>query len=179
MYVNKSKLPQFNPAVLPKEYVPVARDNNDEKHPRHYLTPGKLFATREPAAIVSIAGSGVVLCICDSLAGVGGVANFLLPEDIGGEPNAKFGGHASRQLLKEVLALGADPNRLQARIFGGSEPPTTFSSSYESLGQRNVRVAVQFLTTEGIRLVDQQTGGASGRRVIFHTDDGTAWVQKL
>ena len=179
MHLNKPKLPRFNPAMLPTEYVSAAANVSDDKHPKHYLIPGKVFATREPIAVSAIVGSGVVICLWDSVTGIGGATNFLLPEDFSGEPNLKFGNHANRQLLKDLIALGADASRLQAKIFGGSEPQTTFSSAPETLGERNVRVAMQFLGAERIRLVDQQTGGTNGRKIVFHTDDGCVWVQKL
>ena len=179
MYISKPKLPRFNPAVLPTEYVSPAADISDDKHPKHYLIPGKVFVTREPAAISTIVGSGIAVCLWDSAAGIGGAANFLLPEDCGAELNTKYGNHAARQLLDELVARSADASHIQAKIFGGSEPPTTFSSSSRTLGERNVQVALQFLDAERIRLIDQQTGGTNGRKIIFHTDDGRVWVQKL
>ena len=179
MHLKEPKVPRFNPAVLPTEYVSPANDVSDDKHPKHYLIPGKVFATREPAAVSAIVGSGIAVCLWDSAAGIGGAANFLLPEDFGGELNMKFGNNANAQLLKDLISLGADACRIQAKIFGGSEPPTTFSSSFGTLGERNVRIALQFLAAEGIRLIDQQTGGTNGRKIVFHTDDGRVWVQKL
>lgn len=179
MHINKSKLLRFNPAVLPAEYVSPSADIRDDKYPKHYLIPGKVFATKEPTAVSTIVGSGVTVCLWDSTAGVGGVTNFLLPEELENDQNTKFGNNATRQLLQQMVALGADAGRIQAKIFGGSEPPTTFSSSSETLGHRNVRVAWQFLTAEKIRLIDQQTGGTNGRKIIFHTADGSVSVEKL
>ena len=179
MYLNKPKLPRFNPAVLPAEYVSAAADISDDKHPKQYLIPGKILVAKEPIAISTIVGSGVSICLWDSVSGIGGAASFLLPEEFGGELNTKFGNNANRQLLHELVALGADPTCIQAKIFGGSEPPTTFSSSYGTLGERNVRVALEFIDAERIRLIDQQTGGTNGRKIVFHTDDGRVWVQKL
>ena len=179
MRTNKPKLLPFNPAVLPSEYISPAGDVVDDKYPRHYLIPGKLFSTKEATAISTIVGSSVSLCLWDSIAGIGGAANFLLPEDFEDDQNTKFGNNASRQLLQQMIALGAEAGRIQAKIFGGSEPETTYSSSSETLGHRNVLSALRFLAAEGIRLVDQQTGGTNGRKIIFHTDNGSVWVQKL
>ena len=179
MAINKPTLPRFNPAILPMEYIARAADVSDDKHRKHYLIPGRVFVTKEPLAISTIVGSGVSVCLWDPIARIGGVNHFLLPEDSDPEPNTKFGNKANPELLQELLALGADAGRLHAKIFGGSEPPTTFSSSPGTLGDRNVRVALQFLADEGIRLIDRETGGGNARKIIFHSDDGCTWVQKL
>ena len=31
----------------------------------------------------------------------------------------------------------------------------------------------------GVEVVEQDLGGQRGRKLIFHTDDGTAWVRHL
>lgn len=179
MAVNKPSLPRFNPAVLPMEYIARAADTGDENHRKHYLIPGRVFATKEPLAISTIVGSGVSVCLWDPITGIGGANHFLLPEDPDPELNTKFGNKANPQLLRELLALGADASRLQAKIFGGSEPATTFSSSPGTLGDRNVRIAVAFLASEGIRLIDRETGGRNARKIIFHSNNGCTWTQKL
>lgn len=179
MRTNKPKLLSFNPAVLPSGYVSPAADIDDDKYPRHYLIPGRTFAAKEPTAISTIVGSSVSVCLWDPITSIGGTANFLLPEDFEDDQNTKFGNNATRQLLQQMVALGADAERIQAKIFGGSEPATTFSSSTETLGHRNVLSALRFIASEKIRLVDQQTGGTNGRKIIFHTDNGSVWVRKL
>jgi len=179
VHVNKPKVVPFNPARLPQEYLSDAVENFAAAYPKHYLIPGRVFVTNEASAISTIVGSGVSVCLWDAQAGVGGANNFLLPEDSEKELNAKYGNHANRHLLHEMIAHGAEVARIQAKVFGGSEPPTTFSNSSESLGRRNVRSALQFLAAVGIRPVEQQTGGLNGRKVIFHTRDGSVSVETL
>ena len=159
--------------------MPTCADLPGSLYPKHYLIPGKVFVTREATSISTIVGSGIAVCLWDGEAGVGGANNYLLPKDSESESNAKFGNHANRQLLQDMVAFGAHVSRIQAKIFGGSEPPTTFSSSSETLGHRNVKSALQFLSATGIRLIDQQTGGDKGRKIIFHTYDGFVTVETL
>jgi chemotaxis protein CheD len=179
MAASKPSLSRFNPAVLPMEYMPRTADVSDENHSKHYLIPGRVFVTKEPLAISTIVGSGTSVCLWDPALRIGGANHFLLPHDDTSEVNTKFGNKANQQLLQEILAAGADATRLRAKIFGGSEPPTTFSSSSGTLGDRNVRVALQFLLSEGIRVAGQDTGGVNARKIVFHTDDGFSSVQKL
>lgn len=164
------KLPHFNPAALPQEYMPRMADAADENHPKHYLIPGKIFASADPVAITTIVGTGVTLCLHDPIKKIGGANHFTLP--VQAEASCKA-------LLETVLKLGAELHNLEAKIFGGSQPTVTFSNPSEWLGNRNVEAALKFLGERGIRLGNTETGGTHGRKLIFHTDDGKAWAQAL
>ena len=172
----KPKTQSFNPAVLPMEYLPRILNASDDKHARHYLIPGKIFAAAQPFAISTIVGSGVALCLWDSAHRIGGANHFMLPEGPEDSENAtRYANVANPALLQRVLDLGADRKDLEARIFGGSLPSVTFGNGGDRLGDRNVQVATHFLNMNGIRLVQTEVGGTRGRKLVFHTDDGHAW----
>lgn len=164
--------------VLPMEYRPRISYASDDKHARHYLIPGKVFAAAQPFAISTIVGSSVALCLWDSDRRIGGVSHFMLPE--GPEKNAtRYANVANPTLLQRMLELGAECKTLQARIFGGSQPTVTFGNTGDSLGDRNVQATISFLTTNGIQLVQSEVGGTRGRKLVFHTDDGRTWWEEL
>lgn len=174
----KTKSP--SPAVLPMEYSPRHLGASDDKHGRHYLIPGTIFAAAQPFAISTIVGSGVVLCLWDSAHGVGGANHFMLPEGPEHSGNAtRYANVANPALLQRLLDLGAERETLAARIFGGSLPQLTFGNDGNRLGERNVQVATHFLKVSGIRLVQSEVGGTRGRKLVFHTDDGRAWAEQL
>jgi chemotaxis protein CheD len=176
----KPKIQTFNPAVLPLEYLPRVLGASDDKHTRHYLIPGKIFAAAQPFAISTILGSSVALCLWDSAHRIGGANHFMLPdgpED--GENATRYANVANPALLRRMLDLGAELKTLEARIFGGSLPPVTFGNGGDRLGDRNVQVATHFLNMSGIRLVQSEVGGTRGRKLVFHTDDGRAWSDQL
>jgi chemotaxis protein CheD len=176
----KPKTQSFNPAVLPMEYLPRVLDASDDKHARHYLIPGKIFAAAQPFAISTIVGSGVALCLWDSAHRIGGANHFMLPEGPEDSENAtRYANVANPALLQRVLDLGADRKNLEARIFGGSLPSVTFGNGGDRLGDRNVQVATHFLNMSGIRLVQTEVGGTRGRKLVFHTDDGHAWSDQI
>ncbi len=176
----KPKIPSFNPAVLPVEYMPRILGAFDDKHARHYLIPGKIFAAAQPFAISTIVGSGVALCLWDSAQGIGGANHFMLPDGPEDSENAtRYANVANPALLRRMLDLGAEPKTLEARIFGGSLPPVTFGNGGDRLGERNVQAATQFLSLSGIRVVQSEVGGTRGRKLVFHTDDGRAWSDQL
>jgi len=176
----KRKTQSFNPAVLPMEYLPRIAYASDDKHARHYLIPGKIFAAAQPFAISTIVGSSVALCLWDSDHGIGGANHFMLPAGPEESENAtRYANVANPTLLRRMLDLGARLNTLGARIFGGSLPAVTFGNTGDSVGDRNVQVVTAFLQTNGIRLLQSEVGGTHGRKLVFHTDDGHAWWEQL
>jgi chemotaxis protein CheD len=176
----KPKTQSFNPAVLPMEYLPRIQDVSDDKHTRHYLIPGKIFVAAQPFAISTIVGSGVALCLWDSVRCLGGANHFMLPEGPEGAENAtRYANVANPALLQRMLDLGAERKTLEARIFGGSLPTVTFGNEGDRLGDRNVQAVTHFLNMSGIRLIQSEVGGTRGRKLIFHTDDGRAWSEQL
>ena len=85
-------------------------------------------------------------------------------------------GNETREKLNATSE--AERKTLEARIFGGSLPTVTFGNEGDRLGDRNVQVATQFLSTNDIRLVQLEVGGTRGRTLVFHTDDGKSWSEQ-
>jgi chemotaxis protein CheD len=86
---------------------------------------------------------------------------------------------AVQELLNKLLELGSQKSRLQAKLFGGACVIDAFRGRENHLGTKNIQTAEELLERAGIPLVAHDVGGCKGRKVIFHTDDGTAWVRQL
>jgi chemotaxis protein CheD len=125
----------------------------------------------------TVAGSGVVVCLWDPVANVAGMTHFLLPDKGNAPPAPRFGDVAMKQLFEELARLGAQQPRLRAAVIGGSAPPIAAESGH--LGERNVSAAKAFLAAHGILVVQQDVGGAGGRKVIFAPAMGKAEVTRL
>lgn len=146
-----------------------------------YLLPGKLYASNRPAAITTILGSCVAVCLWDSIKGVGGMNHYLLPDQIGLEQPGRFGDVAVKLLVEKVLGLGALKRNLQSKLFGGAclLNPTRSRHGETHLGMKNVNIAKKLLNQAGIPVILEEVGGSSGRKLIFHSMDGSAWVKLL
>jgi chemotaxis protein CheD len=177
---SKPKIQAFNPAVLPMEYLPRIPYASDEKHTRHYLIPGKLFAAAQPFAITTILGSGVALCLWDSARGIGGANHVMLAEGPAESDNAtRYANFGHPALLQRMLDLGAEIKTLEAKVFGGSLPNCSFGNEKSHMGELNVQATLQFLRMKGIRVALNEVGGKRGRKLVFHTDDGQAWSEQI
>jgi chemotaxis protein CheD len=145
-----------------------------------YLHAGQLVAFREPRAISTVLGSCVAVCLWDAGAGVGGMNHYVLPHRAGAlETSPRFGNVAMGGLLDELVRLGARFARLQAKVFGGASVLGSARVGGTSLGADNVELARSLLAAAGIPVVAEDTGGERGRRLIFQTDDGLAFVKRL
>jgi len=145
-----------------------------------YLHPGHVFAAAEPASVTTILCSCVAVCLFDRQRRVGGVSHFVLPSAGSGvTSSARFADVALRDLISRVLALGGERTSVEAKVFGGASVLDHGPSARRRLGDENVRHAVAFLEAEGMPIAARDTGGTQGRKLIFHTDTGTAWVKHL
>ncbi len=142
-----------------------------------HVHPGRTVTSTDGASLVTIVGSGAVVCVWDPVRGVGGMSHFLLPEAGNAPRVTRFGDVALKSLLSELVSRGADARRLRARVYGGSAPP--ISDGMNHLGVRNISQAISFLTSKSVPVVDREVGGSSARKVVFNPAQGTAQVSQI
>jgi len=145
-----------------------------------YLHPGQIHVTTEPVIVATILGSCVSVCLWDPLARVAGVNHFLLPSTpLRGSEDMRFGNAAMEKLLDAMVQRGAVASRLLAKIFGGACVMQGFSGPRQAIGAQNVDIAREVLAQRGIRIAAEQTGGTRGRKLHFHTMNGSAYVKEI
>ena len=151
-----------------------------EQRKTMYLHAGHMFSAAESHEVTTILGSCVSVCITDPVAGVGGVNHYMLPWDIGNEHgNPRFATFAIQHLIDDVVALGARPIRLQAKIFGGACVLREFQQSGNDLGLRNVEAAHRLVGAAAIPIILEDVGGTHGRKLVYRTDDGWFSLKRL
>ena len=143
---------------------------------RRYLQPGQMVVSTRPAAVTTILGSCVAVCLWEPQRRIGGINHFMLPMGNGGgsAASARFGPAAMEQLIEKLREAGARLPLLRASVFGGAcmfELPAA-----AQLGKKNAEVALEHLNRRGIEIVQTDVGGTRGRKLIFHTDEGATWL---
>ncbi len=140
----------------------------------HFLYPGRIFTSKESKTITIIVGSCIAVCLWDSRPGIGGAAHYMLPVWEGdGEPSARYGDIAIKQLIQELTALGVGPKQLRAKLFGGNCMFQAMRDNANlSVGAKNIRIAYDLLAQTGILVTLAKVGGARGQRIIFQTNTG-------
>ncbi len=146
----------------------------DAARTMRFLQPGQFVVSTTPMQVTTILGSCVAVCLWDIRLRAGGINHFMLPYHTGSAAaSARFGDVAMKELLAGLRRLGARLPFLQARVFGGACMFTHMKSS-ANLGQKNTELALDFLSRNGIEVVQVETGGNRGRKLIYHTDEGSA-----
>jgi len=146
---------------------------------RRYLQPGQLLVSALPAAVTTILGSCIAVCLWEPHRGIGGMNHFMLPMNSGSmAASARFGPTAMEQLVEKMRDAGARLPLLRAKVFGGACMFAEMQTSAH-LGQKNADVALDFLKRRGIEIVQTDVGGNHGRKLIFHTDEGTTWLTSI
>ena len=121
-------------------------------------------------------GSCIGLTLYDPVSKVGGLVHYMLPDSTKLKNNtniAKFGDTGIRELYKQVVANGANPKRLVAKIAGGAKMfEVSGLSNVGNVGERNAEEAVLILKELNVPLIARDTGLNYGRTVVLDCENG-------
>lgn len=123
-------------------------------------------------------GSCVGVALYDGQGSVAGLIHVMLPaadEMEDGKP-AKFADTGTELLIEEMADLGAVPDRMEAKIAGGSDM-LDFSEGGSGIGDRNVETVRETLDAYGIPIVGEDVGGDHGRSLRLETESGDLVVK--
>lgn len=139
---------------------------------------------KAPDSITTLGlGSCIGLVFYDPVAKVGGMVHYMLPDSTQVRNNsniAKFADTGIDELLKRVLAAGANRSRLTAKIAGGAKMfEVSGLSEVGNIGLRNAQAAKERLKKLGIRLVAEDTGLNYGRTVILDCNTGGFTIKSV
>ena len=173
--------------VLPAGPRP-ARDN--ERVRRHYsprwgrqvvtIGPGALHLAQGDELIETLLGSCVAACVRDPLVRGGGMNHVMLPVEgrsSGGTRLAAtaYGSYAMEVLLNAIYQAGGRRERLEVKLFGGGR----MLAGMTDIGLRNIEFLRDYLRVEGLRLVSEDVGGTTPRKVLYQPASGKAKLRRL
>jgi chemotaxis protein CheD len=130
-------------------------------------------------------GSCVGVLIYDRQTRSAGMVHVMLPNSEVGRGNigqpGKFADTGVPLLLDMVQQAGALKSRLVVKIAGGAEMFNFAGSDAPRLaiGQRNIAAVKQHLSTLGLRISAEDTGGNTGRTFEFDVDTQLATIKIL
>ena len=165
-----------------KSFAPNRYYDRHLQHEVVKILPGEFYATTENTTIVTVLGSCVAVCLRDQKSCIGGMNHFLLPADSSPSisplsESARYGVYAMELLVNQMLKLGADKSRLEAKIFGGGNIFKGFTGV--SVGERNVEFILDYLNAENISLLAEDLLGIYPRKVYFSPKTGVVKVKKI
>ena len=145
------------------------------------ILPGEYYVTGREMLLVTVLGSCVAACIRDPKTGIGGMNHFMLPESSDKRDvvssSMRYGGYAMEVLVNQLVKLGANRSRLEAKVFGGGAVLRGFTTV--NVGERNSEFVLEYLHTERIKVVSQDLMGLYPRKVYYFPATGRVMVRKL
>lgn len=128
-------------------------------------------------------GSCIGLTLYDPVSKVGGLVHYMLPDSTKLKNNsniAKFGDTGIRELYNKMIANGASPSRMVAKIAGGAKMfEVSGLSSVGNVGERNAEEAKIMLKELKIRLIAEDTGLNYGRTVVLDCENGNYIIKAV
>lgn len=128
-------------------------------------------------------GSCVGIAIRDPVTKIGGLAHIMLPDSTTIRNNSnipKFADTGIDELVRQIVAKGANKGRLVAKIAGGAQM-FSFQSKNEMVrvGERNVEATKKKLAQLKIPILAEDTGKNYGRTVIFYPETGNFVIRAV
>ncbi len=128
-------------------------------------------------------GSCIGLTFYDPVLKLGGMVHYMLPDSTKLKNNnniAKFGDTGIRELYRLMLAEGAQPRRMVAKIAGGAKMfEVSGLSEVGNVGDRNTQEAKLMLKELRIPLVAEDTGLNYGRTVELNCETGEFLIKAV
>ncbi len=143
-----------------------------------------LNVCKSPDSLTTLGlGSCVGICLHDPITKVSGMAHIMLPDSNKIKNNgniAKFADTGIDELIACMLRIGANRQRLVAKIAGGAQM-FAFSSNNEMMrvGDRNVEATKIKLRQLGIRILAEDTGLNFGRTIEFYSETGDLVIKAV
>ncbi|NWG86474.1 MAG: chemoreceptor glutamine deamidase CheD [Hydrogenophilaceae bacterium] len=168
--------PAYEEVLAPTQYY----DRNFQIEAAKIL-PGEYYVTGRDMLLVTVLGSCVAACVRDPKTGIGGMNHFMLPEsgDAGNvlSASARYGGYAMEVLVNQLIKMGANRSRLEAKVFGGAAVLRGFTTV--NVGESNSDFVLDYLSNEKIRVASQDLRGLYPRKVYFFPASGRVLVKTL
>jgi chemotaxis protein CheD len=146
------------------------------------ILPGEFYVSKIDEIITTVLGSCISACIRDPFAGVGGMNHFMLPVmknmsmamDHNGSAE-RYGNYAMEHLINEILKNGGQRHNLEVKLFGGGK----VLSHMTDVGSRNIAFALDYVKTEGLKIISQDLGDIYPRKIQYNPLTGKARMKKL
>ncbi len=137
-----------------------------------FIHVGQIHVDSGSAAISTVLGSCVAVCLYDKISSIGGMNHYLLPFWNGnGLQSPKFGNISIPKLIETMLDMGANLKTMEAKIFGGASMNMSVSQNM-MIGEKNILVAREILKEYKIAIVASDVGGQNGRKIQLNLEQG-------
>ncbi len=140
---------------------------------QHLVLPGNfIFSDSADEILVAETGAGVIVCMYDVEAHVGGLAHIFIPEELimNFKKNQRdsdliidYAKAPLEGLINALKTKGAGKKRINIRLSGGA----SLMNDEFDMGLKNIIFAQTEIMDKGLRMITKDVGGESCRRIHF------------
>jgi chemotaxis protein CheD len=125
-------------------------------------------------------GSCIGVAIYDPSVKVGGLLHFMLPDSQIDPQKAQrnpwmFADTGIPSLFKEAYKLGAEKQRMEVKVVGGSQ--IMDGSGFFNIGRKNYMALREIFWTNGVPISAEDVGGSGNRTVSIELSSGKVLVK--
>ncbi|MCP4024119.1 MAG: chemotaxis protein CheD, partial [Desulfobacteraceae bacterium] len=140
----------------------------------------KVSSNQEESVITYSLGSCIGLVIYDSVAKVGGILHYMLPESSIDEDKAAkkpymFADTGIPRLFKTAYKMGAKKPRIKVYVAGGAE--ILDQNGFFNIGKRNYMALKKIFFKNNVMINKQNVGGNINRTVRIEIATGDIYVK--
>ena len=88
---------------------------------------------------------------------------------------SRYGNYAMEHLINEIMKNGGHRDRLEVKIFGGSQVIRAMTN----IGGNNIRFVRDYIETEQLNLLSEDVGGPNPRKVMYFPETGKVRIKKI
>jgi len=150
-------------------------------HSQHYyLKPGEVVVSRQPVLVTTVLGSCVSVTMFSPSQGVGAICHAMLPGAGVKAHDLLYVETAVRYLYGKMKKYGGIAD-LVVKLFGGAQvlDAANYSLTRLTVGEQNVTGAEAEIKRLGLKVAKSDTGGVSGRKLLFSIKNGDVYMRKM
>ena len=159
---------------------PIAKPLNSRVASQIDLMPGDIALGTSGTHMRTLLGSCVSVILTDprhTIAAMNHIVHVGRP-NAANQENTAYGSVSMHQMFKRLQGAGINARMCDAYVYGGGNMfPHLFQERH--VGTSNAAWVEQFLRNEGIRVVDQLTGGSGYRKISWTVGVGEPLVETV
>jgi len=149
-----------------------------------YLKPGELYVGEEPTKVITVLGSCVSVTLFSKRLRMGAICHGTLPHCKKKKKCQEFCEDAFKYvdcsvhyMIGRFRGRGALESEIEVKLFGGAD--TLSSKKENTIGSMNVKMALEIIRQERLRIMAADVGDSFGRKIIFLTHTGEVYLKRL
>jgi chemotaxis protein CheD len=144
-----------------------------------YLHPGQMYFCDRPSRVETVLGSCVAVTMWNPRLRIGCICHAVLPRRrASGEDPWKYVDSSIHSMIALLERNSSRRTDLEVKLFGGASMRRPVPN-HKSVGSQNVDVALSLLHDEGFTPLISDTGGTSGRKLLFYSATGEVYLKRI